>query len=152
MKPAAGRAAPVAMLVAAATLTGCSLWRPTPAPAPSPHDACLALNDTLNAAVPPGQSLVELQARGIRVRTPLRFAPGTLPATAQPAGAAVQGLIAPDGTVVPGSPKTLRSVGEPQTASAVEGAMLSMSFDFDGPAKPSAPVPFTTTYAVCARS
>lgn len=125
---------------------------PAPPPAPSPPEACRALIDSLNAVVPPGQSLADLQARGIRVRTPLAFPPGSVPRPLQSSGAAVQLLINPDGTVVPGSPKALKSVGEPQIASAMEAGALSMMFDIDGAARPSAPVPFTTTFAVCVRS
>ena len=66
--------------------------------------------------------------------------------------AAVRVLIAPDGTVVPGSPRILKSVGEPQVASAMEAAALSMAFDFDPDARPAAPVPFTSAMAVCPRS
>jgi hypothetical protein len=102
--------------------------------------------------VPPGESLAELQARGVRLRTPLNFAPGSLPASQQPSGAAVRLMINPDGTVVPGSPRTVRSVGEPQMAAAMEAAALSMAFDIDAAAKPAAPIPLTATYAACARS
>ena len=55
----------------------------------------------------------------------------------------------PDGTVVPGSPKTVKSIGESQIASALEAAALSMSFDFDAGAKPAMPIAFTTTFAAC---
>lgn len=136
----------------AIALAGCTPPPPAPPPMASPHDACRALLDSLNAAVPPGQSLAELQARGIRLRTPLAFPPGTAPRPQQPSGAAVQLMIHPDGSVVPGSPKTVKSVGEPQVASAMEAGALSMNFDIDGAARPSAPVPFTTTFAVCLRS
>jgi hypothetical protein len=146
----AARALVPASLLAA--LAGC-IWRPAPAPpAPSPADACRAVNEALAAAVPAGQSLAELQARGIRVRTPLSFAPGTVPVPSQPSGAAVQGLIGPDGLVLPGSARTLKSIGEPETARAVETAVLSMSFEFDAAGKPAGPVAFTTVYALCARS
>ncbi|HJV59339.1 MAG TPA: hypothetical protein VJ743_00275 [Albitalea sp.] len=118
----------------------------------SPDEACRAVNERLRAAVPPGQSLAELQARGIRVRTPLRFPPGTLPAADRASGAAVQGLIAADGSVVPGSPKAIRTIGEPQVADAMEAGALSMNFEFDHSAQPTQPIPFTTTFAVCTRS
>ena len=65
--------------------------------------------------------------------------------------AAVRLQIAPDGTVVPGSPKTVKAVGDAQVASAVEAAALAMNFDVDAGAKPTAPVPFTTVYAACLR-
>lgn len=140
-----------AVAVAAALwLAGCRAPAPPP-PAPSPHDTCRAVIDSLTAAIPPGQSLAELQARGIRVRTPLALPPGSAPASSQPGGATVQALIAADGTVVPGSPKTLKLVGEPQIAHAVEAGALSMAFDIDG-ARPTAPVPFTTTMTLCGRS
>jgi hypothetical protein len=74
-----------------------------------------ALNDSLAAAVPPGESLAELQARGIRVRTPLQLPPGTAPRPSQQRRRGAL-LIQPDGSVVPGSPKTLKSVGEAQVA------------------------------------
>ena len=61
-------------------------------------------------------------------------------------------MIAPDGSVVPGSPKTLKSVGEPQVARAIEAAALSMSFELDPGTRPAAPVPHTTVLAVCQRS
>lgn len=150
MNAAAGRAAVAA--AAALWLAGCRAPTAPPPPPPSPDDACRAVIDTLAAAIPPGQSLAELQARGIRVRTPLAFPPGSAPATSQPGGAAVQALISPDGTIVPGSPRTLKLVGEPQIASAVEAGALSMVFDIDGGAKPAVPVPFTTTITVCVRS
>jgi len=146
------RAAALAALAAAATLGGCAMPWPLPLPAPSPHDACRTVNETVAAAVPPGESLAELQARGIHQRTPLRFLPGAAPRPAQSSGAAVRVLIAPDGTVVPGSPRTLKSVGEPQVAAAMEAAALSMAFEFDADARPAAPVPFTAALAVCPRS
>jgi hypothetical protein len=137
---------------AAASLAACTFpWSAPPAP-PSPHDVCRTLNESLVAAVPPGESLAELQARGIRVRTPMRFAPGTIPRPAQSSGAVVRLLIAPDGSVVPGSPKTLKSVGEAQVAAAMEAAALSMSFDFEAGTTVAEPVPFTTALAVCPRS
>jgi len=148
MNCAAGRAATAA--AAALWLAGCRA-PVAPPPAPSPHESCSAVIDSLAAAIPPGQSLAELQARGIRVRTPLAFPPGSVPASSQPGGATVQALIAADGTVVPGSPKTLKLVGEPQIASAVEAGALSMVFDIDG-VKPTAPVPFTTAISVCVKS
>lgn len=148
MNAAAGRVAVAA--AAALWLAGCRA-PVEPPPAPSPNDSCRAVIDSLAAAIPPGQSLAELQARGIRVRTPLALPPGSAPASAQPGGAAVQALIAADGTVVPGSPRTLKLVGEPQIASAVEAGALSMAFDIDG-TRPTAPVPFTTTMTVCGRS
>jgi len=123
------------------------------APAPpvaSPEDACRALLDSLAVAVPPGESLAELQARGVRVRTPLRFAPGSAPRPSHASGAAVRLMIDADGAVLPGSPKTVKSVGEPQVASAMEAAALSMSFDIDAAARPAAPIPLTTTFAACA--
>jgi hypothetical protein len=122
-----------------------------PASAPSPSDACRNVTDSLAAAVPLGESQAELQARGIRVRTPLAFAPGTAPRPQLPSGAAVRLQIAPDGTVVPGSAKIVKSIGEPQVASAIEGAVLSMNFDIDAGARPAAPVSFTTVYAACLR-
>jgi hypothetical protein len=137
---------------AAAGLAACSLppWLAPPA-GPSAADACRAVDETLAAAVPPGESLAELQARGIRLRTPMRFPPGTAPRPTQPSGAVVRVLIGPDGTVLPGSPRTLKSVGEAQVASAMEAAALSMNFEIDGGAKDAAPVPFATLLAVCAR-
>jgi hypothetical protein len=156
MKPAArpmvSRTRVLALVTAASALSACTLRGAPPVAPPSPHDSCSALNDSLNAAVAPGQSLAELQARGIRMRTPLSLPPGTSPATAQPSGAAVQALIGVDGRVVAGSPRTLKSIGEAQIANAVEAGALSMSFDFDAGVRPGAPIPFTTTYASCARS
>jgi len=135
-------------------LAGCATSPTPPAPTPpSPNDACRALLDSLNAAIAPGQSLADLQARGIRVRTPLSFPPGTVPRPLQSSGAAVQMMIQPDGSVLPGSPKTLKSVGEAQIASAMEAGALSMQFDLDALIpKPSAPIPYTTIFAVCNRS
>jgi len=134
------------------TLCACTFPWSAPPAAPSPHDVCRALTESLVAAVPPGESLAELQARGIRVRTPMRFPPGTAPRPAQHSGAVVRLLIAPDGTVVPGSPKTLKSVGETQVGVAMEAAALSMNFDFEAGTKVAEPVPFTTALAVCPRS
>jgi hypothetical protein len=151
MKRVARTAVGLALLAVLALLASC-LWRPAAAPPLSPHDACRAVSETLAAAVSPGQSLLDLQARGIRVRTPLNFAPGTVPAPTQPSGAAVQGMIGPDGAVIAGSARTIKGIGEPQTARAVEVAVLSMSFDVDAVAKPTAPIPFTMTYALCPRS
>jgi hypothetical protein len=149
------RVASLALLAAlTAALPGCDLVPTAPPPAastPSPNDICRSLTDSLTAAVPPGESQAELQARGIRVRTPLMFAPGAAPRPATPSGAAVRLQIAPDGTVVPGSAKTVKSVGDAQVGSAVEGAALAMSFDIDAGSKPTAPVPFTTVYAACLR-
>jgi hypothetical protein len=145
----------ITLLALAVVLAGCSAAPPAPPPAPpppSPSEACRTLNDTLTAAVPPGESLAELQARGIRLRTPLRFPPGAVARPVVNSGAAVQMLVQPDGSVAPGSPKTLKSVGEPQVAAAMESGALSMSFDIDAAAKPAAPVPFTTTFVVCTRS
>jgi hypothetical protein len=144
--------ASLASTSAAGVLAGCQLLGPAPAPLPPPVDACNAMNESLAAAVPPGESLAELQARGIRLRTPLRLLPGSAPSGAQSGGAAVQVMIAPDGSVVPGSPKTLKSVGEPQVARAIEAAALSMSFELDPGTRPAAPVPHTTVLAVCQRS
>ena len=150
-----GRIAPLALLAAlTAVLAGCDSTPPPPPPvpsAPSPSDVCRTLTDSLTAAVPPGESQAELQARGIRVRTPLVFPPGTLPRPTTPSGAAVRLQIAPDGTVVPGSPKTVKTVGDAQVANAVEAAALAMNFDIDAATKPTAPVPFTTVYAACLR-
>ncbi|HEY0855458.1 MAG TPA: hypothetical protein VGE16_00270 [Albitalea sp.] len=134
-----------------AALAACTV-RPPPATIPSPADVCKALNEALIEAVPPGESLAELQARGVRVRTPLNFAPGTMPASQQASGAAVRLLINADGTVVPGSPRIVKSVGEPQMAAAMEAAALSMTFDLDPAVKPAAPIPFTAIHAACARS
>jgi hypothetical protein len=136
---------------AAAVLTGCMVFTPPP-PAAGPGDSCQALNESLAAAVPPGESLDELQSRGVRLRTPLSFPPGTAPARSQSGGAAVRMLIDPNGTVVPGSPRTLKSVGEAQIARAVESAALSMTFEFEAGAAPAAPIPLTTTFAACQRS
>ena len=136
-----------------AALAGCASPPPAPpvaAPA-SPEEVCRGLADSLAAAVPPGESLAELQARGIQLRTPLRFPPGTVPRPLQSSGAAVHLLIAPDGTVAAGSPKTVRSVGEPQLGVAMESAALSMTFDIDPGLKPAAPIPYTTTFFVCMR-
>jgi hypothetical protein len=138
--------------VAATWLAGCTGAKPPPAvaAAPSPAEACRTLVDSLAAVVPPGQSLAELQALGIRVRNPLRFPPGAVQRPLQSSGAAVQMMINPDGTVVPGSPKTVKAVGEPQVAAAMEAGALSMSFDLDGAsAKPTSPIPYVTTFAVC---
>jgi hypothetical protein len=153
-----GRIASLALLAALAllmaALPGCDSAPTAPPPgpsAPSPSDVCRALTDSLTAAVPPGESQAELQARGIRVRTPLVFAPGAAPRPATPSGAAVRLQIAPDGTVVPGSPKTVKTVGDAQVATAVEAAVLAMNFDIDAASKPTAPVPFTTVYAACLR-
>ena len=148
----AARLAPLATGLVLA-LAGCIGAPPSaPPPANSPSDACRALTDSLNAAVPLGQSQAELQARGIRVRTPLSFPPGSAPRPQQPSGAAVQLLIQPDGSVLPGSPRTLKSVGEPQIAAAMEAGALSMSFDVDSSTRPTQPVPFTTVLALCVRS
>jgi hypothetical protein len=141
----------LAAVTAALSLAGCTFPWSAPAPA-SPDEVCSKLNESLVAAVPPGESLAELQASGVRLRTPLRFAPGTAPRPAQSSGAVVRLMIAPDGSVVPGSPKTLKTVGEAQVASAMEVAALSMSFEFDAAARPTAPIPFTTALAVCPRS
>jgi len=138
------------VVAAVAGLAACTLpGIPLP---PSPADNCRTVHESLSAAVPPGQSLADLQARGIRLRTPLSFPPGTWPASAQPGGAAVQGMIGTDGAVIPGSPRTLKSIGEADIASAVEAGALAMTFEFDPGAKPATPIPFTTTYAACARS
>jgi len=151
MNPAAARAGSLALVAMA--LAGCRAPAPpTVPPAPSPTDACRAVSDSLAAAVLPGQSLAELQARGIRVRTPIAFPPGSMPAAGPPAGAAVQAMISADGEVVPGSPRTLKSIGDPQLARALEAGALSMRFDFDAGAKPTTPVPFVATFAACARS
>jgi hypothetical protein len=134
--------------VAAAMLTACIFRPPGPPPA-SPDEICRGVQDSLNAAVPPGESIADLQARGVRLKSGLNFPPGTAPRPAQSGGAAVRLMIAPDGTVVPGSPKTVKSIGESQIASALEAAALSMSFDFDAGAKPAMPIAFTTTFAAC---
>jgi hypothetical protein len=149
---AAARWKALAALFAAAALLAACTSPPPPAPAPAPPaDPCRVLDESLVSAVPPGQSLAELQARGIRLRTPLVLPPGAGPRPGVNGGAAVQMLIQPDGSVAPGSPKTVKSLGEPQVASAAEAGALSMNFDIDGPAKPTAPVPFTTTFVVCVR-
>ena len=134
-------------------LAGCATPpAPPAAPTPSPQEACRALIDSLNAAIAPGQSLAELQARGIRLRTPLSFPPGTVPRPQQSSGAAVQMMIQPDGSVLPGSPKTLKSVGEAQIGTAMEAGALSVQFDLDGlTPKPSEPIPYTTMFVVCNR-
>jgi hypothetical protein len=139
-----------ALAATVAGLAGCTL--PVSLPFLSPHDSCRAVNESLNAAVPPGQSIADLQARGIRLNTPLTFPPGTWPPSAQASGAAVQGMIGIDGAVIPGSPRTLKSIGEAQLASAMEAGALSMRFEFDAGARPAMPVPFTATYAACSRS
>lgn len=141
----------LAALVAAG-MAGCVSPPPVAPPPPSPNDACHDVMETLSAAVPLGQSQAELQARGIRVRTPLNFPPGTAPRPPQPSGAAVQLMIQPDGSVLPGSTRILKSIGEPQIASAMEAGALSMNFEFDVAAQPVQPIPFTATLAVCARS
>jgi hypothetical protein len=150
-----GRDATLALLTAlSAALAGCESAAPAPPPAPaapSPSDVCRTLTDSLTAAVALGESQAELQARGIRVRTPLVFPPGTAPRPATPSGAAVRLQIAPDGSVVPGSPKTVKTAGDAQVASAVEGAVLAMNFDIDAASKPTAPVAFTTVYTTCSR-
>jgi len=148
----AARRHSLAALFAAAALAGCTS-PPAPAPAAAPlADPCRLLDESLAGAVPPGQSLAELQARGIRVHTPLALPPGAAPRAGASGGAAVQMLIQPDGSVAPGSPKTLKSAGDPQVAASIEAGALSMSFDIDGAAKPAAPVPFTTVFVVCTRS
>ncbi len=134
-------------------LAGCATPPAPPAPPPpSAQEACRALIDSLNAVIAPGQSLAELQARGIRLRTPLSFPPGTVPRPQQSSGAAVQMLIQPDGSVLPGSPKTLKTVGEPQIGTAMEAGALSVQFDLDSlNPKPTEPIPYTTMFAVCNR-
>jgi hypothetical protein len=134
-------------------LAGCATPPAPPAPPPlSPNEACRTLVDSLNAAIAPGESLADLQARGIRLRTPLSFPPGTVPRPVQSSGAVVQMMIQSDGSVLPGSPKTLKSVGEPQIGAAMEAGALSMQFDLDGlNPKPSEPIPYTTIFAVCNR-
>lgn len=145
--------AAAASAAATVLMAGCVTPPPSaPASQPSPADACKALVESITAAVPAGQSLAELEARGIRVHTPLTFPPGTVPRPVQSSGAAVQMAIQPDGTVLPGSPKTLKTVGEPQIAAAMEAGALSMKFDVDGAAKPGAPIPYTATFVVCIRS
>lgn len=141
-----------ALAAIGAGLVGCTMNSPPAMPSVSPSEACRALNESLAAAIPPGQSQAELQARGIRMRTPLSFPPGTAPRPQQLGGAAVQLMIGPEGTVIPGSPKTVKSIGESQIASAMEAAALSMSFDVDPAAKPTLPTLFTTILAVCLRS
>jgi len=146
--------AAAALAAAALLVAGCATTPPPapPASAPSPADACKALIESLNAAIPAGQSMADLQARGIRVHTPMNFPPGTVPRPVQSSGAAVQMSIQPDGSILPGSPKTLKSVGEPQIAAAMEAGALSMMFDIDGSTKPTAPIPYTAVFAVCIRS
>ena len=142
-----------ALIGSVVLLAGCATPPAPPTPPPlSPHEACRALVDSLNAAIAPGQSLAELQARGIRLRTPLSFPPGTVPRPQQSSGAAVQMMIQADGSVLPGSPKTLKSVGEAQIGTAMEAGALSVQFDLDGlNPKPSEPIPYTTMFAVCNR-
>ena len=136
-----------------AALAGCTLLSPpAPAPAPSAEEACRAVRESLAAAVPPGESLDDLQARGLRVRTPLDFGPGALPRAAHAGGAAVRLMIDPEGHVVPGSPKTLKHIGELQIARAVEAAALSMSFEFEPGARPADAVALTAVYTACPRS
>ncbi|RQP22323.1 hypothetical protein DZC73_21940 [Albitalea terrae] len=107
--------------------------------------------DDLKTAVEPGQSLADLQARGFRVKTPLSFPPGTS-APHQSSGAVVQMMIQPDGSIQPGSPRTLKSVGEAQVSQAMEVGALSVQFDMDAVSpKPTEPVPYTTLFAVCNR-
>lgn len=140
-----------ALALPALLVTGCMTKSVAPPP-PSPDEMCRTLHETLQAAVPPGESLAELQVRGVRVRTPLSLPPGAAPSIDAPSGAVVRAMIQADGSVVAGSPRTLKSLGEPQFASAVEAGALSMSFDFDSPARLSAPIPFTTTLASCGRA
>ena len=143
----------VAATWAVAALAGCTLRPPAvPGPSTTPEEACRAVRESLSAAVPPGESLDDLQARGLRVRTPLSFAPGAAPRAVQPGGAAVRLMIDPEGRVVPGSPKTLKNIGEPQIAIAVEAAALSMSFEFEGGARPAGAIALTAVYAACPRS
>jgi hypothetical protein len=61
-------------------------------------------------------------------------------------------MIDPEGHVIPGSPKTLRHIGEPQIARAVESAALSMSFEFEPGARPTDAIALTAVYAACPRS
>jgi hypothetical protein len=143
--------APAVVYAASVTLSAC-IAPPPPASAPSPSDSCRAVVDSLNAAIPPGESLAELQARGVRLRTPLNLPPGSVTRPQQSSGAAVRLMINPDGTVMAGSPKVVKSVGEPQVAASIEAAALSMAFDIDAPAKSSVPIPFTVTHSVCVRS
>ena len=151
MNAALRRATTLAALFGAVLVVGCTAPTP-PAPTPAPPaDPCRVLDESMAAAVPPGQSLAELQARGIRVRTPLVLPPGAAPRGGASGGAAVQMQVQPDGSVAPGSPKTLKSAGDPQLAASIEAGALSMNFDIDGAAKPSTPVPFTTVFVVCAR-
>jgi hypothetical protein len=143
----------LAAIWAPAALAGCTLLTPPEeAPAPSAEEACRVVRESLAAAVPPGESLDDLQARGLRVRTPLSFAPGALPRAVHAAGAAVRLMIDPEGHVIPGSPKTLRHIGEPQIARAVESAALSMSFEFEPGARPTDAIALTAVYAACPRS
>lgn len=134
-----------------ALLAACAASPPDAAAPLSPHDQCRALTDSLDAAVPPGESIADLQARGVRIRTPLSFAPGSVSRPLQPSGAVVQLIVTPEGTVLPGSPRTLKTVGDAHVASATEAAALSMTFDFDAGARPAAPFPFTMAFAACPR-
>jgi hypothetical protein len=134
-----------------AMLVGCATRPAAPPPQPSPNDLCRALLDDLKASVAPGESLAELEARGFRVKTPLSFPPGTV-APHQSSGAVVQMMIQPDGSIQPGSPRTLKSVGEAQISQAMEAGALSVQFDVDAVSpKPVEPVPYTTLFAVCNR-
>ena len=139
-------------LVLLVSLAGCASAPAPQAPQPSPNDVCHALLEDLKAAIAPGQSLADLQARGFRVKTSLNFPPGTVPRPQQSSGAAVQMMILPDGSIQPGSPRTLKSVGEPQIGQAMEVGALSVQFDVDAVSpKPTEPVPYTTLFAVCNR-
>jgi hypothetical protein len=143
----------MAAIRAPAALAGCTLLAPpAPAPAPSAEEACRTVRESLAAVVPPGESLDEWQARGLRVSTPLNFAPGALPRAAHAGGAAVRLMIDPEGHVVPGSPKTLKHIGEPQIARAVEAAALSMSFEFETGTRPAGAIALTAVYTACPRS
>lgn len=138
-------------VVLLAMLGGCATGPAPQPPQPSANDLCRALIDDLKASIAPGQSLAELQARGFRVKTPLSFPPGTS-APQQSSGAVVQMMIQPDGSIQPGSPRTLKSVGEAQIGQAMEAGALSVQFDVDAVSpKPTEPVPYTTLFAVCNR-
>jgi hypothetical protein len=139
-------------LVLLVSLAGCASAPAPQVPQPSPAEACRALLDDLKSSIEPGQALADLQARGFRIKTPLSFPPGSVPRPQHSSGAVVQMMIQPDGSIQPGSPRTLKTVGEAQIGQAMEAGALSVQFDLDAVnPKPTEPVPYTILFAVCSR-
>ncbi len=147
-------------LLAGASLlvsVGQTLAQPAAADAPpqassAPPADCLATLDRLSAGIPVAETGPALRRNGLRIRTPIIVADGTITETDVVSAARVRVSIDDKGFVVPDSVAVQQAVGDPKLPLALSKAVPeTLSFDVSGAFTVPKQFAFTTVYVVCAR-